>query len=229
MSPTPPCLPLTQTLVFRDVAAVEEVGLEFRLIYYGPLPPAASKDSRAREKQAIRQFLHPQLKQWWTHNERWMGNADRISHNFDEFGFRFAPVLRSDMSTYCSIDVLFLRRDAPGKILDSGGGGDIDNRLKVLFDGLRKPRQREELCGATPGEGDQPFFCLLEDDSMVTEVRVVTDRLLLPVKTVDRHEVHNVELIIHVRSDQDAARSSDVDRALSMASTPRARYPWESR
>jgi len=45
-----------------------------------------------------------------------------------------------------------------------------------------------------PQEGEDPFFCLLEDDNLVTKLAVNTDRLLEIVN--DRSEVI---LIIHVQ------------------------------
>jgi hypothetical protein len=35
------------------------------------------------------------------------------------------------------LNILFLRADIPGKVVQSG---DIDNRLKTLFDALRMPQ-----------------------------------------------------------------------------------------
>jgi hypothetical protein len=57
-----------------------------------------------------------------------------------------------------------------------GEGGDLDNRLKVLFDGLRMPT-RGEMAGAEdlPGE---PLYCLLEEDGLISALSVRTDRLL---------------------------------------------------
>ena len=57
--------------------------------------------------------------------------------------------------------------------------GDIDNRLKTLFDALRAPKNATEIPkGAVPGPDEDPFFCLLEDDALITAVSVETERLL---------------------------------------------------
>src|SRR5439155_16785100 len=92
--------------------------------------------------------------------------------------------------------ILLLRRDMPGNLI--ANGGDIDNRLKVLFDGLRLTRNREELGGATPQADEDPFYCLLEDDKLITEVRITTDRLLRPVSALGN--IHDVVLVIHVKT-----------------------------
>ena len=47
--------------------------------------------------------------------------------------------------------------------------------------------------GATPNiDNEDPFFCLLENDDLISEVRVNTDRLLrLPEsKVLDPHDVY---------------------------------------
>ena len=61
-------------------------------------------------------------------------------------------------------------------------GGDIDNRLKTLLDALAMPSQPNALpASATPDSGETPFFCVLEDDKLITKVSVQTYSLLAPV------------------------------------------------
>jgi hypothetical protein len=82
----------------------------------------------------------------------------------------------SDLSQ--SWDVLILRPEQPGAI---SRGADIDNRLKTLFDALRYPDKSQEIpADWRPVVGEDPLFCLLEDDRLVTRVNVETDRLLAP-------------------------------------------------
>ena len=215
--------PFAQVLRYREHPEGEY--MEFRLVYYGPLPSESGRGGKTEDKQAIRKFLHPQLKQWWEQNQRRLGNAEVIAQNFDQYGFRFVPVVSKSKSENCSLEILFLRRDAPGNLIRSGG--DVDNRIKVLFDGLRMPQEHREVGGAVPGEGENPFFCLLEDDTLITEVHIVTDRLLLPINEGEsRHREHDVELIIHVKTDQDIARASDVDEAKGLAMRAGYRSAW---
>jgi hypothetical protein len=61
-----------------------------------------------------------------------------------------------------SLDILFLRRDQHPLIK---AGGDIDNWLKTLFAALRVPETTAGLAGV-PGEGEDPFFVLLQDDAL---------------------------------------------------------------
>jgi len=76
-------------------------------------------------------------------------------------------------------------------------GGDIDNRLKVLFDGLRVPENSSEVAGAVKSPDEDPyFFCLLEDDALITDVAVTTDTLLTPCPIGQENDVH---LVIKVK------------------------------
>jgi hypothetical protein len=60
------------------------------------------------------------------------------------------------------------------------GGGDLDNRLKVLFDALRIPTSVEEIGDDRPAEDGEVFFCLLADDRLITRVSIESFRLLEP-------------------------------------------------
>jgi hypothetical protein len=59
------------------------------------------------------------------------------------------------------------------------GSGDLDGRVKTLIDGLRLPQQLAEVPGG-PLEDEDPFFVLLEDDRLIYDFAVTTDRLLVP-------------------------------------------------
>ena len=91
-----------------------------------------------------------------------------------------------------------MRRENPGDLV--GHGGDLDNRIKTLFDALQIPKVLNG--GLTPLEGEAPFFVLLEDDALITDMRVSTDRLLVPIQgeSTSTHEKSNVHLVIHVET-----------------------------
>lgn len=76
------------------------------------------------------------------------------------------------------LDITLLWKDAPGNII---GSGDIDNRLKTLFDALTPPIHVEQIPTEPPAEDETPFYCLLEDDKLITDVSVRTERLLTDV------------------------------------------------
>jgi hypothetical protein len=103
--------------------------------------------------------------------------------------------VREEFSLFCSLDILFLRRDFPAGVVSAG---DLDNRIKTLIDALRKPHNANELRGnATPADGEDPFFCLSEDDDLVTGLSVQTDMLLDPPKN-DSSGQGDVKLVISV-------------------------------
>jgi hypothetical protein len=110
-------------------------------------------------------------------------------------GGRFVPLVSTKGGFTCALDILFLRRDNPGHLI--ANGGDIDNRIKVLLDGLRMPHTANEMGGFDIDKGiEDPFFCLLEDDSLITKISVTTDRLIVPLET--NENIHDVHLVIHV-------------------------------
>jgi hypothetical protein len=70
--------------------------------------------------------------------------------------------------------------------------------MKVLLDALRMPEECQEVCGELPTKDQDPFFCLLRDDRLITELRIETDRLLTPV--ADNEHIHEVYIVISVRT-----------------------------
>ncbi|MGZ5441010.1 MAG: hypothetical protein ACXW5U_14710 [Thermoanaerobaculia bacterium] len=195
--------------------------MQLRLVYRGPLPAAkySGGGTRAKEKHNIRRELHKQLREFWrvhpglrdhmeptvegrrTTVDAQVGRAevDRMADEYARCGYRFLPLIGGAFSgrqTACALDILFLRRDSPGSLIKSGG--DIDNRLKTLFDALRIPQNCDELKGFSPSEDEDPFYCLMEDDSLIVEVKVTTDRLLTPLS--DAEHINDVVLIINATS-----------------------------
>lgn len=118
--------------------------------------------------------------------------SDMIADNYSRCKFRFIPLVRRKNDFTCDLDILFMRRGSPGDLIVSG---DIDNRVKTLIDGLRVPRECAEVDGI-PDQDEDPFFCLLEDDSLITSLKITTDRLLTPI--ADDEGKSAVELIVHV-------------------------------
>lgn len=154
--------------------------MEFRLTYEGPLK--ANGDCKG--KHAIRQAFHKQLATLWeVHGilKPLRSNAERFDLLKDsKYGFAFVPLVRDKFSLGCGLDILFLRREAPGSVVH---GGDLDNRIKTLLDALKVPENQQELGGIVPGPDEDPFFCVMEKDSLLCDFRVSTDRLLWPPAT----------------------------------------------
>lgn len=185
--------------------------MEFRLVYRGSLPSETNRP-RTEAKRTIRSCFHPQLRELWGSHPRLkmehngvLFTEDRLSF-LDYFGnqnkvvsvgdhiHRFVPLITEANYAGCSLDVLFLRRDVPGGIVKHGG--DIDNRLKVLFDALRMPRETQEVDDSAQASEENPCFCLLADDKYIDQVSVTTDRLLSPI--ADGDAIHDVVLVIRV-------------------------------
>jgi hypothetical protein len=205
--------------------------MKFTLIFDGELPPSGNRNKRPTEKWDIRKKLEPQLIALWnTHpalsgiglfalrpqldshasglelirvvntphtirvdQQRELANRLRTPKVVGDK--QFLPLVRKDLHLACSLDIHFLRQGEPGSVILPGG--DLDNRAKTLFDALSVPNEQDLL-----GNPDhEPFLCLLEDDSLIIDQRIRTDRLL----TVDSmatapvyHPEHLVHLLIQV-------------------------------
>ena len=104
---------------------------------------------------------------------------------------RFIALIADHTSLLCELDVLFLRKEPKGHLVNQAG--DLDNRIKVLFDALRMPLNEAEIpSGVTLPD---PFFCLLEDDRLIIRVNIASERLL--EGTVGSSKNH-VRLVINV-------------------------------
>ena len=112
---------------------------------------------------------------------------------FQRDPFSFVPLITTRLNLICHLDVLFLRSDPAGSLISQGG--DIDNRIKTLFDALQIP-DGNQLPAEKPDDDEAPFFCVLEDDALITRVNVETDRLLKP--DVERVGSSRVLLVIVV-------------------------------
>jgi hypothetical protein len=120
-----------------------------------------------------------------------------LGSKFERCGYKFVPLISNHLKLSCGLEILFLRRDMPGTPLIHSGG-DIDNRVKVLLDAMRTPADCSELAAATKEADEDPyFFCLLEDDALITEIAVTTDVLLTPCPS--GHE-NDVRLVIKVKA-----------------------------
>ena len=172
--------------------------MEFRLLYRGEL-----KSNRGRiEKQAIRRFIHRQLAILWNQlplldykNFLEPKKKDKDICLLYPLGkFQFVPLINYRLSLTAEIDVLLLRPEEPGSVMMQSG--DIDNRLKTLLDALRMPKVTSEIPqDDEPGESEIPFYCLLEDDKLITHLSVTTDRLL-----DEQAGTSYVDMVIHVKT-----------------------------
>ena len=107
----------------------------------------------------------------------------------DVGGIRFIPLVRDSVALCCGLKILYMRKEEPGRLVHQGG--DIDNRLKTLFDALAMPNS-DQLSGLS--HPISPIYCLLEDDRLISGFSVETQRLL--GRSGANH--HEVRLIIEV-------------------------------
>lgn len=186
--------------------------MQFRLTYQGEL----LSNGHQKHRHEIRKYFHPQLRRLWQTMPSLQGlreppvqlveinrdlrspgksRIDALAERFARNGYNFAPLITDDLQvSFCGVEILFLRTGPAGAIVKLG---DIDNRIKTLFDSLRIPEGKNELGGyEVPAEGEKPFFCLLQDDSMITKVAVETDVLLEPVG--HQFDTNDARLVITV-------------------------------
>lgn len=150
--------------------------MEFCLHYYGKLK---SRDNAAG-KQLIRQYLHPQIKALCrsdqfanTFEGDIKGNRSTkeqpmyVQHNEKRYWFLISEYLK----TVVDLNITILVPHQVGRIIQNGG--DIDNRIKTLFDALRVPAVTSEI----PSSDSFNYtiggmYCLLQDDKLINRVSI---------------------------------------------------------
>jgi hypothetical protein len=169
--------------------------MEFRLIYGGILLGASRDNTRSKHKDEIRTVLHAQLKHLWQTSpalREWVRGdvplraQDYLAEKYQRDGISFIPLVTEGLGAGVKLDILMLRPDQPGMTLMQSG--DIDNRLKTVFDALRIPLVGEHCVP----NGEKRIFCLLANDNMVNHVSLTTDLFL------GETNVNEVRLIITV-------------------------------
>ena len=200
--------------------------MRFHLVYSGPLSGSGNKP-KPDQARMIRDQFHPQLELLWTANTalKRLRSTARVAKNPAGFlatpqspfqpeinpahppqaGYvdlcepirqgekTYVPLVRKSLDLNCSIDILFLRQEDPGELVLQGG--DVDNRIKTLFDALRIPDSDVE---ARYPQAQNTTYCLLQSDTLISDFKVSTDRLLVP-KTKAANEVHLViEVLVRV-------------------------------
>jgi hypothetical protein len=96
----------------------------------------------------------------------------------------FIPIVRHSLYLACAVDIRFLRHEEPFKLLQQGG--DIDGRIKTLFDALKMPDPKNEYAGAMPTA--DPLYVVLQDDALIHDLSIKTGRLL-GNRAKDRHAI----------------------------------------
>ena len=161
--------------------------MEILLEYNDYIPPRYNGESQSGVKQVIRRVFadtlrrkwrdSPQLSEWqkkgftpakrgqWAHEP---DDPDAPFFMVPMFGFHLIPLVSWHNNLTCDL-MITLKGETRSAMKRRG---DIDNRLKVLFDALRMPLRHREVPGNMFGSGSDPFFCLLEDDSLIRKFSV---------------------------------------------------------
>lgn len=166
--------------------------MEFYLKYDGPLKSNAGP----KEKHDIREYFYPQMKRLWDTEPFTICRGEFLHHLgaqsvlLEIGGVTFAPLVSSVLKFICQLDITMLWPEELGVI--SRNGGDIDNRLKTLFDALQCPDINQVEPVKARFQDKQPFFCLLENDKLITAVNIKTHTLLRRENDAD------VSVLIHV-------------------------------
>lgn len=158
--------------------------MRFRLVYQGRLKGGNTKDRTHIHE--IRQRFHEQLRVLWQQEPASEHRIYYLQHPpqpgypslIDEVGgTQFTSLISSRIFLLAQLDILLLRPAPPGSLFEDGG--DIDNRIKTLIDALRVPKLGELPSSWSPDDNQKPLHCLLEDDKLVVQFAVETDRLLV--------------------------------------------------
>ena len=178
--------------------------MRFRLYYRGSL----QANAKPQQKSELRKIFHKQLEVLWQQdplvdmsnyiNPDYLPNDCYLGEQRDTT--IFYPIVSQKIWTIAELDILMLRPGNPGSIW--AGGGDIDNRLKTLFDSLKVPDAGTQHFH----DGQTSVFCLLQDDKLITRVSVETDRLLDP----DLSKKNEVLLIVQVHVLASSGRNCNV-------------------
>jgi hypothetical protein len=206
--------------------------MKFTLTFDGELRASGNKP-KPEDKWIIRSHLAPQLAELWQVNPvlrnlqkqafaplddsrytpqetyhavqpstDWMSAHFRnLCEPIDVGGIHFLPLVRTSLSLICDLDIQFLRKGEPGELIQRGG--DMDNRVKTLFDALRMPKSDEMQFCEDRQTLPHPVHCLLEDDALISGFSVKTGQLLTKPDGKDsivRLVVNVAVKVVHVRS-----------------------------
>ena len=182
--------------------------MRFHLHYRGTLKSNGS----VKHKHGLRRQFARQLEDLWNRDplvEREGKRSRFLDPNYvltaieRVDGHTFSSVVNKKNHLTAELDITLLRPGDPGVL----SGGDIDNRLKTLFDALTIPKMDQIPSGETPDSDGHPIHCLLEDDGLITGVRVVSDRLL-------EGEVKDSEVLLVIRVDVSCTKATMVNLGL---------------
>ena len=148
--------------------------MEFCLHYNGPLKSKAGP----KEKHKIRCQLHEQLKSICNNppfliafepdfNKTRKPTDVSLFKQIEDKKFWF--LICEGLSTSVDLSLTLLVPHQTNAIVS---GGDVDNRIKTLFDALRIPQLLNEIPSADNFDYSGGMFCLLEDDKLINSLQI---------------------------------------------------------
>jgi hypothetical protein len=165
----------------------------FTLTYSGHLP-SGNKDSKSEVKHAIRQHFSWQIYNKWQRtkalNDYLQMSPPLFEHRAGQWckpqgeddpnpffrvqkcGLTLYPLVTAHNRLSCELEI-WMSVWEPSLLSPSG---DIDNRIKVVFDALRLPEYDHEIPEEMRNGGT--LYCLLEDDSMIRKFSVEAEESL---------------------------------------------------
>ncbi len=129
--------------------------------------------------------------------QRVTGNPVQIldlNAEIEKHGQKFHPLVRENYALHCGLKIVFQRKEPPGSVYQ---GGDLDGRIKTLLDALTMPQHLEQVI--IDADAPPVIHCLMEDDSMVSELSVVSERLLTDADHPKDYVRLNIEVDVRVR------------------------------
>lgn len=149
--------------------------MKFKLLYRGEIRTNPPK--RREHIHKLRMVFHEQLKRLlhippYSQLKQYIG-AKKGQPNILRTvgGVEFVPIVSTELNLLAEIDVIMMHPELLGC-----ARGDIDNRMKTLLDGLKRPQNTTEVPDSC--KKMKRMYTLLDDDRLVTRLNVNTTHLL---------------------------------------------------
>lgn len=152
-----------------------EPSMPITLQYRGRILSSSDKNSKTKNKNELRGYFNPQLKHFLDDPPMDLYSFYTRGHTYSNDELTFHPLVVARQAT-CELNIKLLTRSKPGNLIHDG---DLDNRLKTIFDALTMPRDVLRT-GIGKPEKEPPFYVLLEDDCSITDFCVKSELLLMP-------------------------------------------------
>jgi hypothetical protein len=202
-----------------DLAALFGKPVEFTLNYRGRLP-SGQNNAHKKLKREMRKRFHHRLRAKWESTVALMdilsdklpvvsnsreADAREADYCLWQIGkLRFLPLVVNGyaLKLKCDLEILIQSRIKPYGVL--GDNGDLDNRAKTLIDALTLP-QRNQLVDENATATDDPIYCLLQDDRLVSKITIAAEPLLDPPEPNEPKAYAVVQIRVSIDHADDSA------------------------